>query len=264
MASLSHLSGSDLLSLRIGYGERETDTGTQRIDETWEIERRVGFRRIYAYASWGPDTYYNADLDLVETAATPGSLPVDYVLEPGLRLADGWRWNPRLGTLNDERFPWVYAEHLGWLWVPPTADRDALWVYSKTLGWLFLKYPLRTPDEAIPLASYESVPSFLLEPSFFPIDASDRVDTSAGSAGDSGSRIFWVDRLNSESSHLIETKTERYARERAELVAREEAVAFPLLYSADRHSWLWLELEAAAAGRWFYDFSRAEWFSIPE
>ena len=38
---------------------------------------------------------------------------------------------------NTRVFPWIYHEHLRWLFVAEDSTDDAMWLFEITLGWLF-------------------------------------------------------------------------------------------------------------------------------
>lgn len=52
-----------------------------------------------------------------------------------LPAAPGWKWLEWLGYFNDDGFPWIYHDVLGWVYVDGTSD-DQIWLYLSSAGWL--------------------------------------------------------------------------------------------------------------------------------
>jgi hypothetical protein len=138
----------------------------------------------------------------------------------------------RLGT------GWRWNSRLGVLF-----DDHFPWVYTQTLGWLF--FPEDADRDSL-WVYCESLGWIYLR----------HLLRSAEVAVPPANPYRYY--LNAEGEYQEPDEW------RQEVVTQAESGSFPLLYSADRRSWLWLEREAAAPGRWFYDFARAEWFSISQ
>jgi hypothetical protein len=52
-----------------------------------------------------------------------------------LPASPGWKWLEWLGYFNDDGFPWIYHDVLGWVYVDGTSD-DQIWLYLSSAGWL--------------------------------------------------------------------------------------------------------------------------------
>ena len=52
-----------------------------------------------------------------------------------LPASPGWKWLEWLGYFNDDGFPWIYHDILGWVYVDGTND-DQIWLYLPNAGWL--------------------------------------------------------------------------------------------------------------------------------
>ena len=53
------------------------------------------------------------------------------------KFGDDWEFVSWFGFFNTRVFPWIYHEHLRWLFVAEDSTDDAMWLFEITLGWLF-------------------------------------------------------------------------------------------------------------------------------
>lgn len=59
------------------------------------------------------------------------------------RSPGGWRFSEWFGSLNDQFYPWIFHEQLGWQFVKPSGPKgDQLYLYNPSQGWRFTN-----PDE---------------------------------------------------------------------------------------------------------------------
>lgn len=74
-------------------------------------------------------------------AAAGSSLPDESGSSPfaGILETDGgWKYSPWFGYVHDDRYPWVYHEHMGWMWMQwKTPDAVSLW--SSDWDWLYTR-----------------------------------------------------------------------------------------------------------------------------
>jgi hypothetical protein len=53
-----------------------------------------------------------------------------------LASSPGWKWLDWFGHFNDDNFPWIYHDRLGWLYVYGPTDNQ-VWFYLPSAGWLW-------------------------------------------------------------------------------------------------------------------------------
>ena len=49
----------------------------------------------------------------------------------------GWREVPWFGRFNDKKYPWIYHQDHGWLYIARQSTREEIYAYDSNIGWLF-------------------------------------------------------------------------------------------------------------------------------
>jgi len=85
-------------------------------------DNEVYYFVITAYNSYGESGYSNE----VDTGFWSNAVD----------LGGGWRWLDWFGYFNIDSSPWIFHQHLGWLYTESTVITRPVFFYDRVLGWI--------------------------------------------------------------------------------------------------------------------------------
>lgn len=111
--------------------------------QTDSCPEQPGFDPVHNYMNYTDDAWMweftPGQIQAVQAicqALRPTMVQKSYLWAPYPWVEGNWRAVPRLGWINDGRYPWHWHPQQGWLW-SKSDTASALWFYDSELGWIF-------------------------------------------------------------------------------------------------------------------------------